>query len=290
MVNRLAYEILLCPCFSWWCNITFDVSLSHRQIYDYVITPDANSSPSISPCYSYMFALSTVFTEYSIHQVQHILSTAHKEYSIHWPLNIPSTASSQDCLSHTPSQSGITSLGGSCCTQISTFPHSRVNHIIDYELQSSQPPNLPPPDQHHLNGLLPAASPILNYPGLHTHLPTCSFTASNLTWTWHLSVSSTSINCGLEVHLQTCSTTASAFTQSWPPSVCLMSLDYSLLICRIQASYCAQLWVVDESVHLLNHGLSIHRLVCTVTGYWTGGDLKVSDGKFWESAELTLEA
>jgi len=73
------------------------------------------SSLSISPCHDHELTLSTVYTKYSmhlvqhtpstaytkysIHQVQHTPSTVYTEYSIHWVQHTLSTASSQDWLS-----------------------------------------------------------------------------------------------------------------------------------------------------------------------------------------------
>jgi len=50
------------------------------------------SSLSISPCHVYEFTLSTAYTKYSIHQVQHAPSTAYTEYSMHQVQHTPSTA------------------------------------------------------------------------------------------------------------------------------------------------------------------------------------------------------
>ena len=50
------------------------------------------SSLSISPCHHHELTLSTAYTEYSIHRVQHTPSTAYTEYSIHRVQHTPSTA------------------------------------------------------------------------------------------------------------------------------------------------------------------------------------------------------
>jgi len=50
------------------------------------------SSLSISPCHHHELTLSTAYTEYSIHRVQHTPSTVYTKYSTHWIQHTPSTA------------------------------------------------------------------------------------------------------------------------------------------------------------------------------------------------------
>jgi hypothetical protein len=57
------------------------------------------SSLPIFLCHDHELTLSTVYTEYSIHRVQHTTSTAYTKYSIHQVQHTPSTASAQDCFS-----------------------------------------------------------------------------------------------------------------------------------------------------------------------------------------------
>jgi hypothetical protein len=57
------------------------------------------SSVSISPCHNPELTLSTAYTEYNIHLVQHTLSTVYPQYSIHSVQYILSTPSTQDFLS-----------------------------------------------------------------------------------------------------------------------------------------------------------------------------------------------
>jgi hypothetical protein len=68
--------------------------ISHFLILSSTIIAEhkRNSSLSISLCHNYVLTLSTAYTEYSIHRVQHTPSTAYTEYSIHRVLHTPSTA------------------------------------------------------------------------------------------------------------------------------------------------------------------------------------------------------
>jgi len=70
-------------------------------VHNSTIITDHNvkSSLSISPCHYHPLTLSTAYTEYSIHQVQHTPSTAYTKYNIHQVQHTPSTASTPDCLS-----------------------------------------------------------------------------------------------------------------------------------------------------------------------------------------------
>ena len=47
-----------------------------------------NSSLSISPCHHHNLTLSTVYTKYSTHQLQHTPNTAYTRYSIHPGLSV----------------------------------------------------------------------------------------------------------------------------------------------------------------------------------------------------------
>jgi hypothetical protein len=70
------------------------------------------SSLSLSPCHHHALTLSTAYTEYSIHQVQHMPSTAYTKYSIHQVQHTPSTASTPHCLSSL--HSGVYTLTPEC--------------------------------------------------------------------------------------------------------------------------------------------------------------------------------
>ena len=63
------------------------------------------SSHSTSPCHNQKLTLSTVYTKYSIHRVQHTPSTAYTEYSIHRVQHTASTAYTEYSIhrvQHTP--------------------------------------------------------------------------------------------------------------------------------------------------------------------------------------------
>jgi len=49
---------------------------------------NVHSSCSISPCHDHQLTLSAVYTECSIHPVQHITTTAYTQYSIHLRLSV----------------------------------------------------------------------------------------------------------------------------------------------------------------------------------------------------------
>jgi len=157
------------------------------------------------------------------HRVQHTLSTTYTEYGIHWVQHLvgshtPRTASSQDWLSLAPSQS-VSSERGTGSTQFSTFARLRVNQWMESQLPSHLPPDLPSPDRpplitppitinHSLQVHLQTRSMMgskfiseLQDLGLQVNLQTRSITASTCISELH--------NLGLQVHLQTCSTTAS---------------------------------------------------------------------------------
>jgi len=93
--------------------------ISHFLVYNSSIITEykVKLSLSISPCHDHELTLSTAYTEYSIHWVQHTPSKAYTEYGIHlvqhlpkivwlsfiviitsWPLNV---ASASDVLSYT---------------------------------------------------------------------------------------------------------------------------------------------------------------------------------------------
>jgi len=56
-----------------------------------VAEPKVSSSLSISPCH-HELTLSTAYTEYSIHQIQHTPNPAYTKYSIHQIQHTPNTA------------------------------------------------------------------------------------------------------------------------------------------------------------------------------------------------------
>jgi len=98
MANWLANEILLCPSFSWWFPPYPPISLF--LVLNSTITQEykVKSSLSITPWYDQELALSTAFTEYSIHRVQYTPSTAYTEYCIHCVLHTPRTAYTGYCI------------------------------------------------------------------------------------------------------------------------------------------------------------------------------------------------
>jgi len=78
-------------------NISFCIIIAEHKV---------KSSLSISQWYDHELTLSTAYTEYSIHRVQHTPSTAYTEYSIHHVQDTPSTAYTQYSIhpvQHTPS-------------------------------------------------------------------------------------------------------------------------------------------------------------------------------------------
>jgi len=140
-------------------------------------------------------------------------SRVNAKYTIHWVLHTLRTASSQDWLSHTPSQF----LGRPCCTQFPMFPHLGVNQWTESQLPSRLPSQLLPPDWPP-----PSTPPTsLDY-DVQLHLPSRSITAyqwiSNVV---RLRTPSLQDHC-LQVNLQSCSITTSKcvseLAQFQPPS------------------------------------------------------------------------
>jgi len=93
MVNWVAHQILLSSSFSWWIPPSPLISLSCPRLYYHVTTRSF-----VIPRYL-SIPISCVYTEYSNFQVQH--------HSKVGSLLLPASFSS---------------LGGSCCTQLCTFP------------------------------------------------------------------------------------------------------------------------------------------------------------------------
>jgi len=78
-------------------NLSFSILIAEHKV---------KSSLNISPWHDYALTLSTAYTEYSIHWVQHTPSTAYTEYSIHQIQHTPSIAYTEYSIhrvQHTPS-------------------------------------------------------------------------------------------------------------------------------------------------------------------------------------------
>jgi len=130
--------------------------------------------------------------------------------SEHWVQHTPSTACTEYCniqkstLYRSQLVWNLSSLGGPCCTQFSTFTQLWVNHWIECQLPSRLLLDLLPPDRPP-----PSTPPI---------------------WIDH----------GLQVDLQTRLITASKrfsyFTWSQRPSASLISLDHTLHVRMITSS------------------------------------------------------
>jgi hypothetical protein len=59
------------------------IFIPHLSFSTIIAEHKVKSSLSISPCHDHEFTLSTAYTEYSIHRVQHTPSSAYTECSIH---------------------------------------------------------------------------------------------------------------------------------------------------------------------------------------------------------------
>ena len=164
-------------------------------------------------------------TEYSIHQVQH----HPKMDSLLLPASFPS-------------------LGGCCCTQLSTFPQFQVNQWIELQLAWRLPPNC----------LVPSTPPILLDHSLQVHRQTRSITTlqlmSEFTQSQSPVASPTSLNHILKVHAQTCPITVSEriskLTLTWPPSASLSSLDLGLLVHLSTRLITASKYIVSERLRV----------------------------------------
>ena len=219
---------------------------------------EVKSSLCSSPCHDEQLTLSTTYTNYSIHWVQHTQSTAYTEYSIHRVQHTPSTAYTEysihrvqhipstsytecckHCIPHHPRIHCLPLLaslwchGRQCCIQFTTFQKLQVNQWTESQLPLHLPSELLPPDRPP-----PSTSPISLDHGLQVYLQTCSITAPecicNPAWLRPPSASSNLHNHGLQVFLWTCTIIASKciskLAPSWPPSASLDSLDYSLWV------------------------------------------------------------
>jgi len=160
---------------------------------------------------------SWVNTEYNIHQVQH----HPKIDSLPLPASFPLPA----CF---PLPASFPSVGGCCCTQLSTFPQSQVNQWIESQLLSRLAPNRP----------LPSTPPISLDHTLQVHLQTrfipASKCISECTRSWPPSASPNLFDHGRGVYLWIHSILdtkcVSEFTHSRPPSASLNSLDHGLRV------------------------------------------------------------
>jgi hypothetical protein len=74
----ISYSFVSCTSFSSLSHISLFLVLNPTIVGEHKV----KSPLSISPCHDHVLILSTAYTEYSIHRVQHILSTAYTKYSI----------------------------------------------------------------------------------------------------------------------------------------------------------------------------------------------------------------
>ena len=222
--------------------ISSDLSLSCAQLYHHLRTRSWVIPPDLSMPWSW------VNTEYSIQQVHH-------HAKIHCLL-LPASFSS---------------VGGCCCTQLSSFPQSQVNQWIESQLLLCLPPNQP----------TPSTPPISLDHSLQVHVQTRSITASmctsNLARSRPPSASVSSLNLGLQVHLQTHRITSSQciskLAQSRPHSGSLSSLNLSLQLHLQPRSVVASQFISilarsrprSASLSSLDPGLQLHRQTCSIT-------------------------
>jgi len=163
-------------------------------------------------------------------------SWVHTKYSIHQVLHHP-------MIDFLPLPASLSSLGGPCCTQLSTFPRSWVWPMNRVSAPGAPPFNRLPSTASKYSSNLPGSWPSSGSPNsldyiLQVHLQTCSITASKciseFTWSRPPSVYPNSLDHGLQVHLQTRSITASKcisqFTRSRAPSASLNQLDHGLQV------------------------------------------------------------
>ena len=97
-----SYPLVSSTSFSSPSPIALFVVLNSTIIAEHKV----KSSLSISLCHDHELTMSTAYTEYSIHRVQHTPSTAYTEYSIHRVQHTPSTAYTEYSIhrvQHTPS-------------------------------------------------------------------------------------------------------------------------------------------------------------------------------------------
>jgi len=69
-------------------SILVPIFIPHLSSFTIIAEHKVKSSLSISACHDHELTLSTAYTEYSIHRVQHTPSTAYTEYSIHPRLSV----------------------------------------------------------------------------------------------------------------------------------------------------------------------------------------------------------
>ena len=216
-------------------------------------------------------------TEYSIHHVQH----HPKIDSLQLPANFPLPASSP-------------SLGGCCCTQLSTFPQLQVNQWIESQLPLWLPPNQ----------LLPNTPPISLDHSLQVHYQTRSIAASQCISELMI----TALKCisklaplqppgsrdhGLQLHLQTRAITASKCistpARTWLHSASPNSLHHGLQMHRQTRSIMGSTSICkltrsqppNASLNLLNHDLQVHH-DCVMAGVarCSGNGGGLSDGEY----------
>ena len=165
----------------------------------------------------------------------------------------------------------FSSVGGCCCTQLSSFPQSQVNQWIESQLLLCLPPNQP----------TPSTPPISLDHSLQVHVQTRSITASmctsNLARSRPPSASVSSLNLGLQVHLQTHRITSSQciskLAQSRPHSGSLSSLNLSLQLHLQPRSVLGSQFISilarsrprSASLSSLDPGLQLHRQTCSIT-------------------------
>jgi len=207
---------------------------------------NVKSSLSISPCHDHELTLSTAYTDYSIHRVQHTLRTAYNEYSIHPVQHTPSTAYTQYSIhwgEHPP--------------KIVYLPF--ILMVKSWLMNVAWASGMPPYTIHHSQPGLPESSKVKS----SCHVPTG---ARWLTDIYSLSTQRAvhrptpsthpiSLDHGLQVDLQTQSLAASRcifkLTRSRLPSVSLNFHDYGLQVRTIMASKCI-------SPNSLDYSLQVH--------------------------------
>jgi len=196
--------------------ISSHVSLSHPQLYHHLRTRCVVISLYLSMPWS------KVYTEYSIHGVQHTLSTVYTEFSIQPVLHTLSTAYTAYCnlprSTVFPLPASLSSLCRPCCTQFSIFQQLWLNQWIESHLPLRLPLELPPP----------CTPPISLDHGLQVHLLTHSIMAckciSKLTRSQRRSVTPKSYDYGLQVRMITVSKCISILARLRPGSASPSSL------------------------------------------------------------------
>jgi len=158
--------------------------------------------------------------------------------SSHLVQRTPSTASSQD----RPSVYHLSTLGGTCCAQFSTFPSLRVNQLIESQLLSCLPPDFAPPDRPPPDRTPPCIPPISIKHRLQVFRQTRSISASKciakLPRSRPRSASLCSLHHGFQVYIQTRLITASKFPRSWPLQT--GSVTSSKYFSKLTRSWCGE--------------------------------------------------